>query len=111
MKKNVLFSALLLVVGVLLFLLRYTGMTAHIVLSVIGLALLVVYTVMTKKDWKKPAFEILMRVFYAVALISGVVIMNVHGVVALAVVHKICAALFVVLLVVLFVLKTRSKGK
>ena len=111
MKKNVVFSVLILIVGVLLFLLRYTGMAAHIVLSVVGLVLLVAYTVTTKKEWKKPALEILMRVFYAVALISGVVIMNVHGVAALAAVHKICAVLFVILLVVLFVLKARSKVK
>ena len=110
MKKNIIFSALILIVAVLLFLLKATGMTAHIVLSVLGLALLVAYTVMTRKEWKKPAFEILMRGFYAIALISGVVILNVHGVAALAVVHKICAALFVVLLVVLFVIKAPRKG-
>ena len=111
MKKNTIFSALLLVIVVLLFLLKVTGMTAHIVLSVLGLALLVVYTVMTKKEWKKTTLEILMRVFYAIALISGVIIMNVHGAAALAVVHKICAALFVVLLVVLYLMKSRVKVK
>ena len=111
MKKNTLFSAMLLIIGVLLFLLKKTGLTAHIVLSVIGLALLVAYAIATKKEWKKPALEILMRVFYAIALITGVVIMNVHGVAILALLHKACAALYVVLLVVLFVLKARSKAK
>ena len=105
------FSALLLIVGVLLFLLNATGMTAHIVLGVVGLVLLVAYTVQTKKTWKKPALEIAMRVLYAVALVSGVIIMNVKGVMLLAVVHKICAALFVVLDVVLFALKARSKAE
>ena len=111
MKKNTLFSALLLIIGVLLFLLRATGMTAHIVLSVVGLILLVVYTVLTKKEWKVPALEIIMRVFYAIALITGVIVMNVNGVAALAVLHKVCAALFVILLVVLYVLKVRGKAK
>ena len=111
MKKDTIFSALILLVGVLLFLLRATGMTAHIALSVIGLILLVVYTVMTKKAWKKPALEILMRVFYAIALITGAVMMNVDGVTVLAIAHKAFAALFVVLLVVLFVLKGRAKAK
>ena len=111
MKKDTVFSALILIVGVLLFLLKATGLTAHIALSVIGLVLLVVYAVMTKKEWKKPALEILMRVFYAIALITGVVIMNAEGVVFLAIAHKACAALFVVLLVVLFVLKGRAKAK
>ena len=111
MKKNIVFPALIIVVGILLFLLRATGLTAHIVLSVVGLALLVVYTVKTKKEWKIPALEILMRAFYAIALISGAVIMNVSGLAALAVVHKICAALFVVLFVALFVLKAKGKAK
>ena len=108
MKKNAIFSALLLVVGVLLFLLKATGMAAHIAISVIGLVLLIVYTVLTKKEWKKPAPEILMRVFYGIALITGVIVMNLEGAAALAVIHKICAALFLVMLVVLFVLKARK---
>ena len=108
MKKNTVFSAMILFIGLLLFLLRATGMTAHIALSVVGLALLVVYTVMTKKEWKTPALEILMRLCYAIALISGVVMMNVHGVAVFAIVHKACAALFVILFVVLFALKARK---
>ena len=84
-------------------------MTAHIILSVVGLALLVVYAVLTKKEWKKPALEILMRVFYAIALITGVVIMNVQGLAVLAIVHKACAAVFVVMLIVLFATKARAK--
>ena len=111
MKKDTVFSALLLIVGILLFLLKATGLTVHIASSVIGLVLLVVYAVMTKKEWKNPALEILMRVFYAIALLTGVVIMNVESVVFLAVVHKACAAIFVVLLIVLFVLKRRVKAK
>ena len=111
MKKNVLFSVLILAVSVVLFLLKATGLTAHIALSVVGLALLVAYTVMTKKEWKTPALEILMRLCYAIALISGVVIMNVTGLTALAIAHKVCAALFVILFIVLFVLKSRAKAK
>ena len=111
MKKNAIFSALILIVGILLFLLKATGMTAHIALSVIGLVLLVVYAVVTKKEWKTPALEILMRVFYAIALITGVIVLNVQGLAAVAIVHKICAALFVVLLIVLFVTKARTKTK
>jgi hypothetical protein len=52
-----------------------------------------------------------MRLFYGIALVTGVVVMNVQGVAALAIVHKACAALFVVLLVVLFVLKLRANKK
>ena len=101
MKKDLIFAPILLAVGVLLFLLRVTGMTAHIAVSVIGIVVLAAYTVATKKTWKIPALEILMRAFYGIALITGIVIMNVHGIVALAIVHKACAALFVILLALL----------
>ena len=108
MKKDLMFSIPLLLIGALLFLLRMTGMTAHIILSVIGLVLLVVYAIATKKEWKLPVLEILMRVFYAVALISGIVIMNVHGIPALSIVHKAGAALFAVLLIVLLAHKAKN---
>ena len=88
------------IITVLLFLLRTTGMKVHIALSVAGLLLLVAYTLTTKKDWKNPALEILQRVFYAVALITGVVLMNVHGILAVSIIHKISAALFAILLIV-----------
>ena len=103
MKKDLIFAPIMLIIGVLLFLLRATGMTAHIVISVVGILVLVAYTVLTKKDWKIPALEIVMRAFYGIALITGIVIMNVHGIAALAIIHKVSAALFIVALAVLFV--------
>ena len=106
MKKDLIFAPIMLVIGVLLFLLRATGMTAHIAISVIGILALIAYTVLTKKEWKIPALEILMRACYGIALITGIVIMNVSGIAALGIVHKLCAALFILLLVVLFVHKT-----
>ena len=98
MKKNMLLLIPMFVVAVLLFLLRTTGMKAHIIVSVIGLVILVIYTLATKKQWRKPALEIAARVFYAIALITGAVIMNVHDIVAIAVIHKISAVLFVIFL-------------
>ena len=109
MKKDLIFVPILLVIGVLLFLLDFVGITAHIVISVAGIIALVEYTVATKKEWKIPVLEIIMRASYGVALISGIVIMNVHGITALSVVHKVSAALFVLLLVVLFVIKLVQK--
>ena len=111
MKKDLIFTPIMLVIGVLLFLLRATGMPAHIVISVIGVLVLIAYTVLTKKGWKIPALEILMRAFYGIALITGIVIMNVHGIVALAVIHKVSAALFLAMLVVLLVSKAVSNKK
>ena len=73
-KKDLIFAPIMLLIGVLLFLLRATGMTAHIAISVVGILVLIAYTVLTKKDWKIPALEIIMRAFYGVALITGIVI-------------------------------------
>ena len=71
MKKDLIFAPIMLVIGALLFLLRATGMTAHIIISLVGVATLVAYTVVTKKEWKLPVLEVLMRVFYGVALITA----------------------------------------
>lgn len=105
MKKDFIFAPIMLAVGILLFLLKATGMTAHIAVSVIGIVVLAAYTASAKKDWKIPALEVTMRAFYGIALITGVVIMNVHGIAALSIIHKVSAVLFVVLLIVLFVHK------
>ena len=109
MKKDMIFIPALLLIGIGLFLLKATGMAAHIIIAIVGILVLGVYTAATRKNWKIPALEILMRACYGIALITGVVLMNVAGIAALAIVHKVSAALFVVLLVVLFVLKLRAK--
>ena len=111
MKKDLIFAPIMLLIGVLLFLLRATGMTAHIVISVIGVLALIAYTVLTKKEWKTPALEILMRAFYGVALITGIVILNVHGIAALAVIHKVSAVLFMALIIVLLTHKVVTNKK
>ena len=100
MKKKLLFLIPMIIAMVLLFMLRATGMTAHIAVSVVGLVLLIAYTVATKKEWKNSALEILQRVCYGIALITGVVLMNVHGIAAISIIHKISAVLFVVLFIV-----------
>ena len=111
MKKDLIFAPILLAIGVLLGLLKVTGLAAHIAISLVGVALLVVYAVLTKKEWKIPALEIAMRACYGVALITGIVIMKAAGVVVLAVMHKIFAAAFVVLLAALFVQKLLAYNK
>ena len=97
MKKKLLFLIPMIIVAVLLFMLRATGMAAHIIVSVVGLAILVAYALATKKEWKCPVLEILQRVCYGIALITGVVLMNVHGIAAISIIHKISAVLFAVL--------------
>ena len=110
MKKDFIFAPLLLAVAVVLCLLKVTGMTAHIIVSVVGVIVLVAYTVLTKKDWKIPALEIGARACYGVALISGIVL-KIKYLVALGVIHKIFALLFIVALIVLFVQKISAKKK
>ena len=105
MKKDLIFAPAMLLIGALLFMLRFTGMTAHIAVSVIGVIVLIIYSVLNKKDWKLPALEVIMRVLYGVALITGVVVMNVYGIAVLSILHKLSAVLFLVLLVVVFVHK------
>ena len=52
-----------------------------------------------------------MRAFYGIALITGIVIMNVHGIVALAVIHKVSAVLFMALIIVLLIHKAAMNKK
>ena len=111
MKKDLIFTPAMLLIGVLLFLLRATGMTAHIAISAVGVLVLIVYAVLTKKEWKIPALEVIMRAFYGIALITGIVVMNVHGIVALSIIHKVSAVLFMVLIIVLFVHKVVTNKK
>ena len=85
-------------------------MTAHIIISVIGVATLIAYTVTAKKEWKIPALEIGMRASYGVALITGIVL-KIKYIAALGIVHKVFAALFLVALVATFVQKLIAKKK
>ena len=86
-------------------------MPIHIVLSVIGAIVLTVYTALTRKEWKIPALEIIMRACYGIALITGIVLMNVHGGAPLGIVHKIFCVLFLALLIVLLASKAFAKKK
>lgn len=108
MKKDLIFAPILLVIGVLLGLLKITGMTAHIILSVVGIVVLAVYTVISKKNWKTPALEMGMRASYGIALITGI-ILKIKYIAVLGVIHKIFAILFVIMLAILFIQKLITK--
>ena len=47
MKKDLIFAPIMLLVGVALFLLRFTGMPVHIAISVVGVLVLAAYTVLS----------------------------------------------------------------
>ena len=108
MNKNRVLLVGMLAVSLLLFLLRMTGLTVHIVVSVLGLAIMIPITLQTRKEWKIPALEVIMRVMYLAAVITGGALMKLHGVAALGVVHKIAAVAFVVLLLVLYIPKCKE---
>lgn len=109
MKKDMIFAPVLLVIGILLFLMKATGLTAHIAIAVVGVLALGAYTSATRKEWKIPVLEVIMRAFYGIALITGIVLMNVQSITPLAIVHKASNGVFLVLLVILFVHKLVTK--
>jgi len=109
MKKKLLFLIPMVIVAVLLFMLRATGMKVHITISLAGLLLLIGYTVATKKEWKNPGLEIFLRACYAIALITGIALMNVHDMAVISVIHKISAGFFVIFLAVVEIQKELKK--
>ena len=109
MKKNLIFLVSMVIVSVLLFLLRYTGLVPHIIVSVIGLVLMISLTVKNTKSWKIPALEVIMRIAYFVAIVTGGLIMKIQNVPMLSVGHKIGAVIFVILLLVLYIPKVIKK--
>ena len=105
MNKNRIFLLSMVLVSILLFLLSFTGLVAHIIISVVGLAVMIPLTIKTVKDWKTPALEIIMRAMYFVTIVTGGIMMKVHGIMALNIGHKVGAALFLVLLLALYIPK------
>ena len=108
MNKNRIFLISMLLVSALLFLLRLTGLTPHIIISVIGLAIMIPLTIKTKSDWKIPALEIIMRAMYLVTIVSGGMLMKMHGIAALGIAHKISAVAFLALLLVVYIPKWKK---
>ena len=111
MKKDLIFAPIMILVGAALCLLRFTGMTAHIAISVVGILVLAAYTALTVKQWKIRALEIAMRAFYGIALVSGIAIMNIHGIALISIVHKVSAVLFLAALIALLSYKAFSAKK
>ena len=111
MKKDLIFAPILTLLAASLFFLKFTGIAPHIAISVVGAIVLIVYTVLTKKEWQIKALEIIMRALYGVALITGIVVMNVAGIVALGIIHKVSAVLFLVAIIALLVTKLAAKKK
>lgn len=108
-KLNIISFIAILLSFIGLALLKVTGMTGHIVISIIALIIMVICAILGKKTWKKPALEIVYRLFYLIALITGIVMVAGGVVGAVSVVHKIAAVLFIILFIVNFVVSKKEK--
>ena len=108
MKKDLIFAPIMLLVAAVLFLFDLTGKPAHIAVAVVGIVVLAAYSAVSKKEWKIPALEVIMRVFYGIALITGIVVMNIEDVMALVIAHRLGAVLFVVLFVHKLITKKKA---
>lgn len=109
MKKNLFYLIPLFIITVFLFLLNITGIKTHIILSAVALLLLVIYTFASRKKWTSPILEIFMRIFFVVAIITGIVLMNLESTNVIIVVHRFSAALFAVLMIISIFKNIRSK--
>lgn len=106
MKKLDLISFIAIVAATIgLAMLRVTGLTGHIVISVIALAIMVACVVLGRKDWKNPPLEIAYRAFYLVTLITGIVMVAGGVSAVVSIVHKVACGLFAVVFVVNFIKK------
>lgn len=108
MKKNRFFLIFMIIVSLLLLLAQVTGMTAHIMIALWGLLIMIVFTLKTKNEWNNASLELLMRFVYISELITGAALMRVPNVANLSMLHKACAALFIFLLLVLYIPKCRK---
>ena len=113
MNKHLVFTLSMLVGSILLFLLRLTKMPIHIAVSVLMLAGIILFTVKTAKKWgkKEKIAQIAMRLCFGLALLSGILLMTPIAFAALGIIHKLCAVLFVILLIAANVKKAFVKEK
>ena len=107
MKMNRFFLFSMIAVSLLLLVLG-ADMTAHIAVAVLGLAIMIFFTLKMKNEWTNPPLEGLMRLVYLSNMISGAAQMRVPEVPTLDMLHKACAALFLFLLLVLYIPKCKK---
>ena len=108
MKKFDIISFVAIIVAFIgLVLLKVTGMTGHIVISLIALAVMVACTVAGKKNWKKPGLEIGYRALYLIALVTGIVMVAANLAGAISIVHKVAAGAFVIAYIANFVVSKK----
>lgn len=108
MNKNRFFLISMILISLMLLLEGMTGTTAHIIIALWGLVIMIVFTVKTKNEWTNASMEFLMRLAYLSELLTGIALMRVPEAGKLGMLHKSCAALFIILLLVLYIPKSKK---
>ena len=110
MLKTILYTISMIIISVLLFLLKITGMKMHIVLGILALVITIAYTLSIKKEFKEFSkknivMEILMRICLAIALITGFLLKPFGTFLIVSIIHKLAAIIFTVILLVINIKK------
>ena len=113
---TILYTIIMLTISVLLFALKFTGMKIHIILGIGACVITIIYTLLIKRKLKESTkknivIEVLMRVFLALALITGFLLKPFGGIVVISIIHKISAIVFVILLSLINIKKIFSQQR
>ena len=108
MNKKRFFLISMILISLMLLLEGMTGTTAHIIIALWGLVIMIVFTVKTKNEWTNASMEFLMRLAYLSELLTGIALMRVPEAGKLDMLHKSCAALFIILLLALYIPKSKK---
>ena len=112
---TILYAIFMIAISILLFALKLTGMKIHIALGVAACIITIVYTILTRKKVKENfniVLEIAMRVFLAIALVSGFLLKPFRTIFVISIIHKLSAIVFVIVLLIINVKKCKKyKGE
>lgn len=111
---TILYVICMLVMSGLLFALRFTGMGIHIGLGIGVCVITIIYTLLIRnklKEYSKKsiAVEVAMRVFLAIALITGFLLKPLGAFAVTSIIHKLSAVVFVILFLVINIKKMFNK--
>lgn len=114
MIKTILYTLSMIIISILLFALKFTGMRIHIGLGIVACIITIIYTLSIRnklKEYPRKTImtEVAMRVFLGVALITGFLLRPFGTLVVISIIHKISAVLFVILLLVINIKKIVNK--
>ena len=112
---TILYVICMLVISSLLFALKFTGMGIHVALGIGACVITIIYTLLIRKKLKEYSkksivVEVAMRVFLAIALITGFLLKPLGAFVVTSIIHKLSAVVFVILFLLINIKKARMNG-